>query len=98
MIHKLSGIIEKQEKALDVLTVKIIHLEMVEDDVGTRLNNHSYCLGVLESPQPVRELRPDSLVLDLILSLLGSLCPVSSGVWYHAVFSRMASYSSFCLI
>ena len=26
MIHKLSGIVEKQEKAMDVLTTKIIHL------------------------------------------------------------------------
>ena len=55
VIHKLSGIIEKQEKALDVLTTKIIHLETVDDDNGEWLNNFSYRLGVLELPQQVRE-------------------------------------------
>ena len=29
MIHKLSGIVEKQEKAMGVLTAKIIHLETI---------------------------------------------------------------------
>jgi uncharacterized coiled-coil protein SlyX len=56
MIRKLSGIVERQEKALEVLTTKIIHLESVDDDNGERLNNHSYCLGVLELPQQVGEL------------------------------------------
>jgi uncharacterized coiled-coil protein SlyX len=50
MICKLSGVIEKQEKALDMLTTKVIFLEMQDDDNGERLNNHSYCLGVLELP------------------------------------------------
>jgi hypothetical protein len=45
---------------------------------GGGLNNHSYRLGVLELPQPVRELRSSALVFDLIFPLLGSLCPVSS--------------------
>jgi uncharacterized coiled-coil protein SlyX len=50
-------IIEKQEKALEVLTAKIIHLETGDNDNGERLNNHSSCLGYLEMPQPVRESR-----------------------------------------
>jgi hypothetical protein len=56
MIRKLSGIVEKQGKVMDVLTVKIIHLESQDNDNGERLNNYSYHLGVLELPQPVREL------------------------------------------
>jgi uncharacterized coiled-coil protein SlyX len=86
MIRKLSGIIEKQEKAMDVLTVKIIHLETVNDDNGERLNNFSYHLGVLELPQQVRESRSNPLVFDLIRPHLGSTC---------SVFSGMASHSSF---
>ena len=62
MIRKLSGIVEKQEKAMDVLTAKIIHLETVNDDNGERLNNFSYRLGVLELPQQVRESRSNLLV------------------------------------
>jgi hypothetical protein len=34
MIHKLSGIVEKQGRALDVLTAKSIHLETRDDDNG----------------------------------------------------------------
>ena len=86
MIRKLSGIVEKQEKAMDVLTTKIIHLETVNDDNGERLNNFSYRLGVLELPQQVRELGSNLLVFDLIRPHLGSTC---------SVFSRMASHSSF---
>ena len=62
MIRKLSGIVEKQEKAMDVLTAKIIHLETVNDDNGERLNNFSYRLGVLELPQQVRESGSNLLV------------------------------------
>ena len=56
MICKLSRIIEKQEKALEVLTTKILHVETMNNDNGEQLNNYSYCLGVLELPQQVREL------------------------------------------
>ena len=86
MIRKLCAIIKKQEKAMDVLTAKIIHLETVNDDNGERLNNFSYRLGVLALPQQVRELRSNLLVFDLICPHLGSTCSVFSGV---------ASYSSF---
>ena len=65
MIRKLSAIVEKQEKAMDVLTAKIIHLETVNDDNGERLNSFSYCLGVLELPQQVRESGSNPLVFDL---------------------------------
>jgi uncharacterized coiled-coil protein SlyX len=95
MICKLSTITEKQEKAMDVLTVKIIHLESQDNDNGERLNNYSYRLGVLELPQQVRESRSNPFVLDLILPLLGHSCSISLGVWYSAIFSRMASSSSF---
>jgi uncharacterized coiled-coil protein SlyX len=95
MICKLSAVTEKQEKALDILTAKIIHLESRDDDNGERLNNHSYHLGCLELPQPVRESRSNPFVLDLILSCLGRLCPFSLGVWDCSVFSGMASSSSF---
>jgi hypothetical protein len=61
MIHKLSTMVEKQEKAMEVLTANIIHLESTDDNNGERLNNHSYHLGVLELPQQVRELRLNSL-------------------------------------
>jgi uncharacterized coiled-coil protein SlyX len=61
MICKLSTIIKKQEKAMEVLTVKIIHLESTDDDNGERLNNHSYRLGVLELAQQVRESRLNPL-------------------------------------
>jgi uncharacterized coiled-coil protein SlyX len=61
LICKLSTIIEKQEKAIGVLTAKIIHLESTDDDNGERLNNHSYCLRVLELPHQVRELRSNPL-------------------------------------
>jgi hypothetical protein len=57
MIRKLSAIVEKQEKAMEVLTMKIILLESTNDNNRERLNNHSYHLGVLELPQQVRELR-----------------------------------------
>ena len=67
IIHKLSGIVKKQEKALNVLTAEIIYLETWDDNNGERLNNHSYCLGVLESSQLVRELGSNSWWLDLIL-------------------------------
>ena len=50
---------------MDVLTVKIIHLETVNDDNGERLNNFSYRLGVLELPQQVRESGSNFLVFDL---------------------------------
>ena len=96
MIHKLSRLREKREEALDTLTAKVIFLETQDDDNGERLNNYSYCLGVLELPQLVRESRSNALLLDLIL-LLGCLCSVSFGVWYCAVFSWMASCSSFQL-
>ena len=86
MIRKLSAVIEKQEKVMDVLTAKIIHLETVNDDNGERLNNFSYRLGVLELPQQVRESGSNPLVFDLIRPHLGSTC---------SVFSRMASHSSF---
>ena len=86
MIRKLSAIIEKQEKAMDVLTVKIIHLETVNDDNGERLNNFSYCLGVLELPQQVKELGLNLLVFDLICPHLGSTCSVFSGVASHSSF------------
>ena len=66
MIHKLSAIIKKQEKAMDVLTAKIIHLETMNDDNGERLNNFSYRLGVLELPQQVRESGSNPLVFGLI--------------------------------
>ena len=46
MIHKLSGLIEKQEKALDTLNAKVIFLETQDNDNGERSNNHSYHLGV----------------------------------------------------
>jgi hypothetical protein len=95
MIHKLSVMVEKQEKALEVLTAKIIQLETRDDDNGERLNNHSYHLGVLELPQQVRELRLNPFVLDLILSHLGCSCSVSLGVWDHTFFSRMATSPSF---
>ena len=85
MIHKLSGIVEKQEKAMDVLTMKIIYLETVNDNNGERLNN-SYRLGVLELPQQVRESGSNPLVFDLIRPHLGSTC---------SAFSGMASHSSF---
>jgi uncharacterized coiled-coil protein SlyX len=61
LIHKMAATFEKQEKALDVLTAKIIHLESRDDDNRERLNNHSYCLGVLELPQQVRESRLNPL-------------------------------------
>ena len=86
MIHKLSTIIEKQEKAMDVLTVKIIHLETMNDDNGERLNNFSYRLGVLELPQQVRESGSNPLVFDLIHPHLGSTCSVFSGVASHSSF------------
>ena len=86
MIRKLSAIIEKQEKAMDVLTMKVIHLETMNDDNGEWLNNFSYRLGVLELPQQVRELGSNPLVFDLICPHLGSTC---------SVFSGMASHSSF---
>jgi uncharacterized coiled-coil protein SlyX len=95
MIRKLSTITEKQEKALDVLTAKIIHLESRDDDNGERLNNHSYRLGCLELPQLVRESRSNPFVLDLILFFLGCLCPFSLGVRDCSIFSGMASSSSF---
>ena len=86
MIHKLSGIVEKQEKAMEVLTAKILHLETINDDNGEWLNNFSYHLGVLELPQQMRESGSNPLVLDLIHPHFGSSC---------SVFSRMASHSSF---
>jgi hypothetical protein len=95
MICKLSAVVEKQEKAMEVLTAKIIHLESTDNDNGERLNNHSYHLGILELPQQVRELRSNPFVLDLILPHLSCSCSISLGVWCHAVFSRMASSSSF---
>jgi hypothetical protein len=61
MIRKLSTMVEKQEKAMEVLIVKIIHLESMDDNNGERLNNHPYRLGVLELPRQVRELRSNSL-------------------------------------
>ena len=61
MICKLSAIAEKQEKVMEVLTTKIIHLESWDDDNGERLNNHSYHLGVLELPQQVRGSRSKPL-------------------------------------
>ena len=81
MIHKLSGIIKKQEKAMDVLTAKIIHLETQDDDNGEWLSNHSYHLGVMELPQQVRELRLNPFVFDLI-------CPHSG-----SSFARVAAHS-----
>ena len=66
MICKLSGIIEKQEKALEVLNAKIIHVETVNDGSRERLNNYSYRLGVLELPQQVEELGLNPFVFDLI--------------------------------
>ena len=89
MIHKLSGIVEKQEKALEVLTMKIIHLETVNNDNRERLNNHSYCLGVLELPQKVRESGSNPFVFDLIHPHFGPSC---------SVFSGMTSHSSFVLV
>jgi hypothetical protein len=61
MVHKLSMIVEKQEKAMEVLTAKIIHLESMDDNNRERLNNHSYRLGVMELPQQVRESRSNPL-------------------------------------
>ena len=55
MICKLSGIVKKQEKTSEVLTVKIIHLETMNNDNGEQLNNYSYHCGVLELPQQVGE-------------------------------------------
>jgi hypothetical protein len=94
MIYKLSRIVEKQGKAMDVLTVKIIHLETCDNDNGERLNNHSYHLGCLELPQLVRELGSNSCIGSDSL-FLDSLCSVSSGVWDCTFFTRMASYSCF---
>jgi hypothetical protein len=95
MICKLSAVVKKQEKAMEVLTAKIIHLESMDNYNRERLNNHSYCLGVLELPQQVRESRLNPFVLDLILPHLGCSCSISLGVWYCTVFSRVASSSSF---
>jgi hypothetical protein len=61
MVHKLSMIVKKQEKAMEVLTAKIIHLESMDDNNRERLNNHSYRLGVMELPQQVRESRSNPL-------------------------------------
>jgi hypothetical protein len=57
MTCKLSGVVEKLGKALDVLTVKIIRLESHGDENGEQLNNHSHPLGCQELPQQVRESR-----------------------------------------
>jgi uncharacterized coiled-coil protein SlyX len=61
MICKLSAMMEKQEKAMEVLTAKIMLLESHDNDNGERLNNHSHHLGVLELPQQVRESRSNYL-------------------------------------
>jgi hypothetical protein len=57
-------------------------LESHDDDNGEQLNNHSYCLGVLELPQQVRELGSNPFVLDLISSfrLLMFRLPWSMGL------------------
>jgi hypothetical protein len=61
LLHKMTAALEKQEKVMEVLTQKIILLESHDNDNGEWLNNHSYCLGCLELPQPVRELRSNPL-------------------------------------
>ena len=86
MLEGQAAALVKQEKAMDVLTVKIMYLETMNDDNGERLNNFSYRLGVLELPQQVRESGSNLLVFDLIRPHLGSTC---------SVFSGMASHSSF---
>jgi hypothetical protein len=63
LLHKMTVTLEKQEKAMEVLTQKIMLLESHDDDNGEWLNNHSYRLGCLELPQVVRESRLDPLCL-----------------------------------
>jgi hypothetical protein len=89
LLHKLTMMLEKQEKVMEVLTQKIMLLESHDNDNGERLNNHSYRLGRLELPQQVRELRLNPFVLDLISSFrllvfclpwsMGLRCPLLDG-------------------
>jgi hypothetical protein len=95
LLCKLTTTLEKQEKVMEVLTQKIMLLESHDNDNGERLNNHSYCLGVMEQSQQVRELGSNPFMLDLILPHVGCLCSVSLGVWDCAIHTRMATCSSF---
>jgi uncharacterized coiled-coil protein SlyX len=50
LLRKLTAMLEKQEKVMEVLTQKIVLLESHNNDNGERLNNYSYRLGCLELP------------------------------------------------